>query len=574
MLFFAQAVQEVAANTANASGSFKLSFVDTGVILVYLLAMAAMGIYFSKKNTGTEEYFVGGRSFGGWIIGLSLVGTSISSITFLSFPADAYKTAWLRYIPSLTLPIAIVIAILFFLPFFRRANITSAYEYLEDRFGPSIRSYGAFAFIVGQLFRVSIILYLVSLLINEMTGLAPWVCILIGGIFVAFYTIVGGIDAVIWTDVIQTLVLVAGGLICIGVIFWNVDGGMAEVFSTAWNDGKFAMADLEKVDVNGVTKEVMVQKDWGFSLTDKTVFMLLLTGLFAWLSEYATNQNIVQRYCASKNEKEARKAMIVCVASSLPIWAFFMFIGTALYVFFKHNGDPYAAAILTGEGGLKAENILPYFIMEYLPVGISGIVIAAAAAAAMSSLDSSINAISTVVVTDFYKRYFVKNREDKHYLKAAWIIATIAGLFMIFGAIILASVESKTLQDTAAIIASLLAAGLFGLFAIGFFTRAGDARAIWIGILFTVIFTGWTIVAKNPPENLDEQNKFIQMIYAVPFDLYYTGMLGNIIMFILGFIVGSVLGTKKDLTNLTVWDLERGADQEAVAVTASEKVNN
>ncbi|WP_432799825.1 sodium:solute symporter [Poriferisphaera sp. WC338] len=533
---------------ANTGDGFKLSMIDGGVIVLYLLLMAAMGLYFSKKNTDTEQYFVGGRSFGGWIIGLSLVGTSISSVTFLSFPADAYKTAWLRYIPSLMMPIAVVIAIFFFLPFFRRANITSAYEYLEDRFGPSIRSYGAFAFVVGQLFRVSIILYLVSLLITEITGLPPWACILIGGLFVAFYTIIGGIDAVIWTDVIQTIVLVAGGLICIAIILTHIDGGLGEVLSVAWQDNKFAMADLE----NGK----LVRKNWGFALNDKTVFMMLLVGLFGWLTGYAGDQNIVQRYCASKSEKEARKAMIVCVCSSLPIWAFFMFLGTALYVFFKKNGDEYAAQVLTGANNLKAESILPYFMMNYLPTGISGIVIAAAMAAAMSSLDSSINAISTVVVTDFYKRYFAKGQPDKHYLHVAWIIACAAGTLMIGGAIALASVESKTLQDTATIIGSLLGAGLFGLFAIGFFTRLGDARAIWIGILFTVIFTGWTIIAKYPPEHLADKHKLIQLIYAVPFDLYYTGMIGNAIMFFAGVLAGSILSTKKNLTNLTVWDLK------------------
>ena len=140
-----------------------LHWLDITALLLYLFGMLAMGIYFSRKNTSTEEYFVGGRSFAGWIIGLSLVGTSISSISFLAYPGDAYKTAWLRYLPNLMLPLGVLIAAYLFLPFFRRGKITSAYQYLEDRFGPSIRVYGAITFIVGQLVRVSIILYLLSL---------------------------------------------------------------------------------------------------------------------------------------------------------------------------------------------------------------------------------------------------------------------------------------------------------------------------------------------------------------------------------------------------------------------------
>ena len=180
-----------------------LSFADSLALLGYLLVVMGIGLYFSKKNTSTEEYFVGGRSFSGWAIGLSLVGTSISSITFLAYPGDAYKTAWLRYLPNLMLPVVVFIAAYVFLPFFRRGNTITAYEYLEYRFGPSIRVYGAVTFIFGQLVRISLILYLLSLLIHELTGLSAEMSIILGGVFVAVYTIVGGIDAVIWTDVLQ-----------------------------------------------------------------------------------------------------------------------------------------------------------------------------------------------------------------------------------------------------------------------------------------------------------------------------------------------------------------------------------
>ena len=150
----------------------KLHWIDIATIIFYMLALIGMGIYFSRKNTDTEEYFVGGRSYSGWVIGLSMIGTSISSVTFLAFPADAYKTAWLRFLPNLMLPIGILIAAYLFLPFFRRNKIISAYEYLEDRFGPSVRVYGAVTFIIGQLIRVAIVLFLVSLLIHEITGLS------------------------------------------------------------------------------------------------------------------------------------------------------------------------------------------------------------------------------------------------------------------------------------------------------------------------------------------------------------------------------------------------------------------
>lgn len=513
-----------------------LHWLDTLTLLIYLGGMVAMGLYFSRRNTSTEEYFVGGRSFAGWVIGLSLVGTSISSITFLAYPGDAFKTAWLRYIPNFMLPVGVFIAAYVFLPFFRRGKITSAYEYLEGRFGPSVRVYGCVAFIVGQLVRVSIILYLISLVVHEITGLDATVCIVIGGVFVALYTIMGGIDAVIWTDVIQTVVLVLGGLVCIGVIMSKLPGGLGQIFSVAAADGKFAFAEL----VGGKLRPV----SWGLSLQHKTGTMMLILGLTAWLTEYSANQNIIQRYCASKSPREARKAMFVCAFSSVPIWAFFMFLGTSLYVFFKVFPRPEAVEMLTGTR--KAEEVLPFFIINYLPPGIAGLVIAAALAAAMSSLDSSINAIATCGITDIYRRLFVRDRDDRHYLRVAWAIASGAAVFMIGGAIVLANTETKTIQDTATIIGSLLGGGLLGMYLLGFLTKRGDARAVWIGIVCTILFTAWTLLAKRGllPERL-----------SVPFDLYYTRIIGNLVMFVVGYVGGCLLPRReRELTNLTVWE--------------------
>ena len=255
----------------------KLHSWDIITLLVYLGGMAAIGVYFSRKNTNTEEYFVGGRSFSGWVIGLSLIGTSISSITFLAYPGDAFKTAWLRFLPNLMLPMAVVVAAYLFLPFFRRGKIISAYQYLEGRFGPSIRIYGSAVFIMGQLVRVSLILYLISLVIHETSGLSPTMCILIGGMLVALYTIIGGIDAVIWTDVIQTIVLVLGGVVCLALIVHRLPGGFAQIFSVAAAEGKFAFAELVDGKLNPVS--------WDFSLLHKTGTMMLLFGLTIWLTE-------------------------------------------------------------------------------------------------------------------------------------------------------------------------------------------------------------------------------------------------------------------------------------------------
>ena len=512
-----------------------LSTADIIVLITYLAGVTLMGVYFARKNTNTEEYFVGGRKFKGWVIGLSLVGTSISSISFLAYPGDAYKTAYLRMLPNFMLPIGVLVASYVFLPFFRRNRITSAYEYLEMRFGPGVRVYGSITFIAGQLIRISSILYLLALLLHSVTSMNMITCIIIGGIFVSFYTVLGGIDAVIWTDVIQTVVLAVGGLICLGVIINALPGGIGDIFTAGRSAGKFGFSELRE----GILRPV----NWDLTLTSKTATMMLVIGLTNWLTEYSCNQNVVQRYAASRSTHDARVAMWVCALTSIPIWLFFMFLGTALFVFYQTF--PAEAATHMLNGVRKAEDILPYFITNQLPTGMAGLVIAAALAAAMSSLDSSINAISTVSIIDIYRRHLVHGRDDKHYLFVARLIGIAVSILMIIGAIWLAGTETKTLQHTLTILGALIGGGLFGLFMCGMLTTAADQRAICCGIFCTLVFTGWTILSGNNllPEYL-----------TVPFDFYYTGVIGNIVMFVVGYIFGKTyFRSRKSLDNLTIW---------------------
>ncbi|HPO12149.1 MAG TPA: sodium/solute symporter [Candidatus Hydrogenedentes bacterium] len=526
---------------------------DVIILVVYFIGMASLGPYFSRRNRSTEGYFLGNRSFPGWLIGLSMFATSISSITFVAYPADAYKTAYLRFLPCLMLPLGIYIASHVFLPFFRKAQITSAFEYLEGRFGPVTRMYAAIAFIVGQTIRLSLILYLVALLVYEMTGLDPMICILVGGVVTSFYTITGGIEAVIWTDFIQSFLLWGGGLACLIYVIVGVDGGLGTIITTAAHDGKFMFGDL-----NPATGQ-LERSAWGFSLVDKTVIMMLLVGLTNWLTEYSSNQNVIQKYVATKNPKEAKRAIWICCLCSVPTWAFFMFLGTSLYVYFKLNPDPAALAILSGEGGRKAESILPYFVINYLPVGFSGLVIAGVLAAAMSSLSSSINAISAVGIVDVYKRHIAREKSDKHYVVAAWTLSFISSVIMIGGAACLMWAQNTTLQDTATKIGAITAGGLLGLYCLGFLTRRGDGRAVAFGIVITLTYLLWIVavelkwLTKETALNLGFSDGWAAFL-AKPMDTYYAGMVSNLLLFFVAYFLGSLIfKTRRDLDNLTVW---------------------
>ncbi len=498
----------------------KLHPLDLTVLVVYFGLMLALGIYFSRTNNSTEQYFLGGRNFSGWVIGLSLVGTSISSITFLAYPGDAFKTNWLRFLPNLMLPIAVLIAAWHFLPRLRREGSVTAYEFLERRYGPAIRGYGAVAFIIAQITRVSMILYLISLVIQTITGMDAHISVLVAGVFVAAYTILGGIEAVVWTDVIQTIVLITGGLFCLFIIIVEIPGGLTTIIETAWQADKLSVGDFGSAGAVNSTNAGYQPASWQPSLFEKTALMMLLIGLISWLTEYSSNQNTVQRFCASKSEHEARKAMFICALVSVPTWAFFMFLGTALWVFFQHYPSEIAAEVLSGSK--KAEEILPHFITHYLPHGLIGLVIAAAIAAAMSSLDSSINAIATVTTHDLYRRFMKKDEADHHYLNFARIVSTIVGGLMILGALYLIETSTTTLQDMATVLTALLAGGLLSIYLIGFFSRRCSSLHIGLGIAATMVYTVWTILSSRDVVNY-------------PFDLYYTGLLGNIVMFVVAY---------------------------------------
>lgn len=518
----------------------QIRLADLGVLVVYFGAMLAMGWHFARRAKSTEQYFVGGRAYPGWLIGISLFGATISSITFVAYPADAFKTAYVRYLICIMLPVGVLIASYFFVPFFRRGKITSVFEYLEGRFGPGTRLYGASVFILAQCIRISMIQYLVALLMDRLTGWGVPACILLGATITAYYTVAGGIEAVIWTDFVQSIILMLGGLLILGTIVYKLPGGLSQIFSVGWADGKFGLSQLNE---NGALEPI----GWGFSVRHKTVIMLLVVGLFQWLAEYSTNQEVIQKYCASKSAREARRAMWISCILSVPTWAYFMLIGTGLYVFYKVFKDDQAYAMLTGAE--KAEGILPYFIATQLPAGFAGIVIAAVLAAAMSSMSSAMNSISAVAVTDIYKRHITRDGTDKHYVFTAKTLTLLSSIIMVVGAYWLYKSDNETLQDLSTEIQSIVAGGLLGLYMLGFFTKRGDGRAVFVGILFAV---GWSVIISLA--GLGWLPESWTLSIEASFESYYTGLVSNIVMFAVGYGLSFLIPERqRNLTNLTVW---------------------
>ena len=435
---------------------------DVFAICAYLTGMVALGIFFSRRNDSTERYFVGNRTFSGWVIGLSMLGTIVSSATFLALPATAYILDWRQLNVNLVLPFVALLAIAVFIPFFRRGKLTSAFEYLGNRYGTLPRLYGTFSFIVLQLIRMAQILFLVSLPLQFLTGVSIEIVAIGAGVFIAFYTIAGGIEAVIWTDVIQAVILVFGGIVCFALIAFDLPGGLGQIIEIGKANDKFSLGSF----------------DW--NLHERTFWTVIILGIINWLMIYSGDQNMVQRYASARSTREARKATALYSAIALPMWIMFFFVGTSLFVYYNAFPDPTVA-------GLESDQVLPYFILTKVPAGIAGIVIAAVLAAAMSSLDSGINAISTVTVVDILKPHLAKDKDDRFYLRSARIVAAVVTLLVIGGAIFFSKIEKESMNDISLIVTSLFGGCLMGLFILGFFTRIVDGTSATIAMICAIL---------------------------------------------------------------------------------------
>ncbi len=482
---------------------------DYAVMIAYFLILVLIGYYCSKREHTSDDYFLGGRRVPWWAAGLSIFGTVLSAITFLAVPAMAFSTNWVYLVGNLMVFAIAPIVVYLYLPFFRRLHVTSAYEYLELRFNLAARLFGSLSFTVFQLSRMGIVLYLPAIALTAATGMDIRLSIVATGVVATVYTVLGGIEAVIWTDVVQVLVLAGGALVALAMMLLQIDGSVWEFMSVGWNDGKFRMAN------------------WSWDYTIGAFWVVLIGRTLENLVPYTTDQSVVQRYLTTPTEKKAAQAIWLGVLMALPSSFLFFTLGTALYVFYKQYPqelDP---------GLLKADAIFPLFIVEQIPAGITGLIIAAIFAASMSTLDSSLNSVSTVMVADFYRR-FARNANDRTELVLARILTTILGIIATGTAILMTMMDITSLWEQYMKYVGLFGGSLAGLFALGIFTKRANGTGALIGAL-----TGASVLV------------FVQQRTAVSFLLYSA--IGISTSFIMGYLASFVVGQNRDLTGVTWW---------------------
>jgi SSS family solute:Na+ symporter len=484
-------------------------WLNYGILLAYLLAMVVIGLVCARKNAGTNDFFRGGQRIPWWAAGLSVFATMLSSITFMAIPAAAYMSDWSLFLANSYILITPLVVFVY-LPFYRRLNVTSAYEYLELRFNLATRLIGSCLFMLYQCGRISVVLYLPALALATVSDFNIQTCIIVMGVLCILYTVAGGIAAVIWTDVVQAFILMGGAMISLAYLLTRIDGGLYETLRTGSADYKF----FEAVD-------------WSWDLTVASGWVILIGSLFHNLLPYTASQDVVQRYLTTPDRQSAARGIWLSAMISVPAQAAFFAIGTALFVFYKQQPERLDVT-------LRNDAIFPFFIMSELPMGLAGLIVAGIFAAAQSTLSSSMNSIATAYVTDIHHR-LRPSLNDQACLRIARVVTVLVGVTGTVSALVLASTDIRSVYTTVLEIMGLLGGTLAGLFLLGIFSRQASGNGALVGAIVSAIT--------------------VFMVRSIqPLNVYAYAPLGVASCVLVGWLVSALLpASTKDIRALTVY---------------------
>lgn len=441
------------------SGTFKA--LDWTVVGIYFLVVIGISVYVSSRmNHSTGDFFLGGQKIPWWAAGLSIFGSKLSALTFIAIPAKTYATDWVYIFSNFMIVAVVPVVVLFFLPYFRKINITSVYEYLAIRFNKNVKLVGSLTFLLFQAGRLGIVIYIPALVLSTVTGVNLITCIVLITIITTAYTISGGIEAVIWTEVMQVTVLLGGAFLCFYFISDSV-GGMDVIFSEAAASDKLTMAN------------------WGWSITEPVLWVVIIGNFLTQLTVYTSDQVVVQRYLTTPTLQEAKRSVYTNALLVVPATLIFFAVGTALWVYFKHN-----PALLDPHG--RTDNIFPWYISRQLPAGLSGLVIAGLFAATMSTISSSMNSIATVATTDFYKHFRPQSTDIQRFRFARWTTLALGALGILI-AVWLVFLKNSSIWDQYLKLMGMFGGCLAGMFIGGIFVKSINSTGILIGFFLSVI---------------------------------------------------------------------------------------
>ncbi len=441
---------------------------DLIVFFGYLAGITLFGSSFFRSNKSAEAFTLGGSRIPSWVIAMSIFATFVSSISFLALPGNAYLGNWNAFVFSLSIPLALFFAVRHFVPLYRRINSPSAYTFLEQRFGPWARVYVSGCYMLTQIMRVGTILYLLALALHAVVGWNIPIIIVVTGLCVAMYSLLGGFQAVVWTDAIQGIILIGGALVSALYILFHMPEGPGQLFRIAAADHKFSLGSF------------------GTSLAEPTFWVVLVYGLFINLQNYGIDQNYVQRYMAARTTGEARRSAFWGGMLYVPVSLLFLFIGTALYAFYHSGAGVLPEALQAAD---MSDRIFPYFMVHSLPAGITGLLIASVFAAGMSTVSTSFNSSATVFLTDYYRRYSKEPVSDRKALRVLYLSSLIISVIGVLVA--LAMINVKSALDAWWKLASIFSGGMLGLFLLAAFSRITRSAGALAGVVAGLLVILW-----------------------------------------------------------------------------------
>jgi len=426
-----------------------------------------VGVWFMRRNKSADDYFRGGGRLPWWGVSLSIYATLFSSITFLSIPALTYHSDCRYFFKTFGILLLVPIVVKFYLPFFRKLNLTSAYEYLEVRFNLGCRLFASAAFILFMIARTAVVAYLPSVAIAAVTGIDVNLAIVIVTLITIIYCTIGGVEAVVWSDFVQSVILIGSTIAIYAYLVCGTDGGLSGFIAKGLEEGKFKMMDF------------------GWDWAQPVLWVALVGGIVENLASYTSDQCVVQRYMTCKDEAGAAKSIkLNGILSFVNCFVFFT-LGVALWTFYQSHADKIPTLA-------KQDQIFPWFIAHELPVGFSGLVLAAVAAATMSTLSANLNSAATAITTDFYQRLVLLHGRARTpsapqggdaLLLCGKISTVIIGLLGGALALVLANMEIGSIYDVFLKALGILTGGLACLFLMGRFMPFVTGRGAFMGLV-------------------------------------------------------------------------------------------
>ncbi|PQO24982.1 sodium:solute symporter [Blastopirellula marina] len=498
------------------------------VLFGYLLAMVGIGVYFTQKNKNTDDYFRGGKQIPWWAAGCSIFATMLSSLTFTGLPSKAFAQDWVYAVSNFTIPVVAILAVYVALPFYRRIDATSAYEYLEMRFGRLTRMFASMSFVFFHLFRMAIVMSLTALALAVATPLTPVQSVLLMGVLSIVYCTMGGIEAVIWTDTIQTFVLLGGAILALVLLIGGVDGGFAGFWDIAQSADKFNM----------------VNSNWDVTNAQVALWVILAGAVAQNISSYTADQAVVQRYVTTSTEQLAARSIWMSAILTIPATILFFGIGTALFAFYQSQPGKLDPLITT-------DQIFPLFIAREIPVGLAGLIVAGVFAAAQSTVSTSMNSSATTIIVDFLRPLRFCTTE-RGYLYAARTCTFLVGTIGTLLALLFVNPDIRSLFDAFIMILGIFMGILGGLFLLGAFTRRTNQLGALCGALFgaAAMLALWKFTRVN------------SFVYPAA---------GLTVCFVVGYVASLFTGgAPPNLAGLTIYDAPSSDDERAMPTTTSQ----